>query len=152
MFQKLLALQSAPLSRFAKFCPSICSFILSWHCAEKFRKHLHKYFHLSFVSSQGGTSKKKTQKKDIRKKSQDVLFLEKQVFQFFLLSVQDLLRHIPWVFWFEIFTRYSLLCVLSCVWDLSLKFVPRDLQWFFYSILPRLKGWFIFVWKCLIIF
>jgi len=50
---------------------------------------------MSFVSSQGGTPKKKTQKKNIRKKVQDVLFLEKQVFQFCLLSVWELLRFIP---------------------------------------------------------
>ena len=63
MFDKLLALKGAPLSRFAKFSPSLCNFIVISYCAEKFQKHLHKYFHMSFVSSQGGTSKKKTQKK-----------------------------------------------------------------------------------------
>ena len=97
MFHKLLALHGAPLSKFAKFFPSFCNFILSSYYAEKFRKHLHNYFHMLFVSSQRGISKKKTQKKDIRKKSQDVLFLEKQVFQFCLISVWDLLRLIPWV-------------------------------------------------------
>ena len=45
-----------------------------------------------------------------------------------MLSIWYLLRLIPWVFWFEIFTRHFLLCVLSCGWDLSLKFVPQDLQ------------------------
>jgi len=35
---------------------------------------------MSFVSSQGGTSKKENIEKDIRKKSHDVLFSEKQVF------------------------------------------------------------------------
>jgi len=59
MFQKLLALQGAPHSRFAKFCPSFYNFILSSYYAEKFQKHLHKKFYMSFVSSQGGTSKEK---------------------------------------------------------------------------------------------
>jgi len=59
MFQKLLALQGAPLSRFEKFCPRFCNLILSSYYAEKFRKHLHKKFHMSFVSSQGGVTKKK---------------------------------------------------------------------------------------------
>ena len=41
----------------------VCNFILSLYYAEKFWKHLHKYFHMSFICRQGGTSKKKTQKK-----------------------------------------------------------------------------------------
>ena len=90
--------------------------------------------------------------KDIRKKSLDIMYLEKQVFLFCLLLVWELLRLILWVFWFEIFTRHFLLCVLICGWDLSLKFVPRDLQWIFYSSLPRLKGNSVFVWNYLIIF
>jgi len=53
----------------------------------------------------------------------------------------------PWVFWSEILTRHSLLCVLSFGWDLSLKFVPQDL-----SITLRLKGMFVCVWNCLICF
>ena len=56
------------------------------------------------------------------------------------------------VFLFEIFTRHSLLCVLSCGWDLSLKFVPQNLQWIFFSSLPQLKGRLVSVWICLIIF
>ena len=87
MFQTLLAHQGAHLSRFAKFWPTFCNFIMSSYFAEKFRKHLQKYFHMLFVSSQWGMSKKKIQKKDISKKSQNVLFLEKQIFQFCLLSV-----------------------------------------------------------------
>ena len=63
MFHKLLALQGATLSWFAKFFHSFCNFVLSSHCGKKFRKYLHTYFHMSFVFSQGGTSKKKTQKK-----------------------------------------------------------------------------------------
>ena len=49
-------------------------------------------------------------KGDTRKKIQDVLFSENQ---FCSLSVWDLLRLTPWVFWFEIFTRRSSLCLLS---------------------------------------
>jgi len=50
MFEKLHALQGAPLSIFAKFCYSLWEFILSSYYAEKFWKHLHKYFHMLFVS------------------------------------------------------------------------------------------------------
>jgi len=50
---------------------------------------------MSFVASQGGTSKKENTEKDIRKKSHDILFLEKQVFHFHLLSVRDLLGLVP---------------------------------------------------------
>ena len=58
MFQKLLSLEGAPLSRFAKFCPCFCNFIMSSYCAKKFWKHLYKNFHMSFLSCQGDRSKK----------------------------------------------------------------------------------------------
>jgi len=48
--------------------------------------------------------------------------------QFCSLSVRDILRLTPWVFWSEIFTRHSSLCLLSFGWDLSPKFFPWDLQ------------------------
>ena len=35
----------------------VSSILLSSYCAKKFWKHLQKYFHMSFVYSQGGTSK-----------------------------------------------------------------------------------------------
>ncbi len=97
----------------------VSAILLSSYYAEKFWKHLHKYFDMSFVSSEGGTSKRKTQKKDIRNKTQDVLFSEKQVFQFCLLSVWDLLRLIPQVFCFEILTRHSPYCVYWFVVEFS---------------------------------
>jgi len=53
---------------------------------------------------------------------------EKTSFPVFLFSFWDLLRLIPWLFWSDIFTIHFLLCVLSCGWDLSLKFFPQDLQ------------------------
>ena len=40
MFQKVLALQGAPLSRFEKFCSSFSNFILSSYDVEKFSKTL----------------------------------------------------------------------------------------------------------------
>ena len=70
--------------------------------------------------------------------------------QFCSLSVGDLLRLTPWVFWSEIFTRRSSLCLLSFGLDLSLRFVPQDWQWIFYWSLPELKGRFVPVWNCLI--
>ena len=76
MFQKLLGLQGAPISRFAEFCPSFCKFILSSYYADMFRKYLHKYFHMSFVSSQGGTPNKKTQKKIKGRKAGRSIFIK----------------------------------------------------------------------------
>jgi len=45
-------------SYFQNFALVFCNFILSSYYADKFQKHLDKYFHMSFVSSQGGTPKK----------------------------------------------------------------------------------------------
>jgi len=75
----------------------------------------------------------------------------KTSFPVFLHSLWKVLRPFSWVFWFEIFTRHSLLCLLSCGLDLSLKIDLQDLQCIFYSSLPRLKGRFILVWNSLII-
>ena len=80
-------------------------------------------------------------------KTQDVLFSENQ---FCSPSVWDLLRLTPWVFWPEIFTRRSSLCLLGFDWDLSPRFLPQDWQYMFYSSLPGLKGRFVCVWNCLI--
>ena len=44
------------------------------------------------------------------------------------LSVWELLCLTPWVFWYDIFTRHSSLCLLSFGWDLSPRFVPQDWQ------------------------
>jgi len=105
MFQKLLTLQGAPLSRFPKFFLRFSNFIMSSYYAKKFWKHLQKYLHMSFVSSQAAKSKKKNTKKDIRKKSQDVLFLVKTSFPILFSLYLRLIRLIPWVFRFEIFIR-----------------------------------------------
>ena len=88
-------------------------------------KNSHMYFHMLFAPRWGGTSINKSQKEDTGKKSQDVLFSENQ---FFSVPVWDLPRLTPWVFWYEIFTRRSSLCLLSFGWDLSRRFVPRDWQ------------------------
>ena len=68
------------------------------------------------------------------------------------LSVWDLLRLTPWVFWCEIFNRSSSLCLLSFGWDLSPRFVPQDWQEILYWSLLGLKGRFVRVWNCLIFF
>ena len=68
---------------------------------------------------------KRIKKGDTGKKIQDVLFSENQ---FCSLSVWDLLRLTPWVFWCEIFTRRSSLCLMSFGWGLSPRFVPQDWQ------------------------
>jgi len=102
-----------------------------------------------FAPCEWGTSINKSQKRDIGKKSQDILFSENRFCSF---SVWVLLRPIPWVFWSENFTRHLSLCVLSFGWDLSPKFVPQDFQQIFFSSLPGLKGRFVCVWNCLTLF
>ena len=44
------------------------------------------------------------------------MFLENQIWS---LSVYDILRLTPWVFWSEIFIGHSSLCLLSFGWDLN---------------------------------
>ena len=64
--------------------------VLSYVVCTKVRRHVHKQI---------------TKKEDTERKSQNVLFSENQCC---LLSVWDLLRQTPWVFWYEIFTRHFL--------------------------------------------
>jgi len=95
--------------------------------------------------------KKQNTKKNIGKKvktfSCRIFF-----FQFSLLSVWDLLRLIPLVFWFEIFTRHSLLCVLSCGWDLNLKFIHKICNTFLCINVRTGRKVRFCVWNCLILF
>ena len=65
----------------------------------------------------------KSQRENTGKKRQDVLFSENR---FWSPSVWDLLRLTPWVFWSEIFTRHSSLCLLSFGWNLSPRLVPGE--------------------------
>jgi len=96
-----------PLPKLVKFRPNLCNLILGPYCAEK---NSHKHFRMLFAPRQEGTSINESQKEDTEKKSQDVCFSENR---FCSLSVWDLLRLTPWVFWTEIFTRHSSLCLLS---------------------------------------
>jgi len=64
-------------------------------------------------------------KEKIRGRKVRTLFLENR---FCSLSVWDLLRLTPWVFWYEIFTRRSSLCLLSFGRDLSPRLVRQDWQ------------------------
>ena len=107
IFQKFCKNQGYPLAKLVKFRPNFCNFILGPYCAEK---NSHKHFDMLFAPRQGGTSINEPQKEDTGKKSQDVLFLENR---FCSLSVWDLVRLTPRVFWSEIFTRHSSLCLLS---------------------------------------
>jgi len=107
--------------------------VLSYIVCTQVRRHVHK----------------KITEVDTGKKSQDVLFSENQ---FCSLSVWDLLRLRPWVFWSEIFTRCSSLCLLRFCWDLSSIFVRQDWQWFFNKPLQGLTGRFVCVLNCLILF
>jgi len=116
IFQKFCANQGYPLPKLVKFRPNICNFILGPYCA-------HKHFLMSFAPRKGGMSINESQREEVGKKSQDVFFSENR---FCSLSVWDSLPLTPWVFWSEIFTRHSSLCLLSFGWGLSLRFVPQD--------------------------
>ena len=64
---------------------SFYNFILGPYWAEKFLKHLHEYFHMSFVSIHRGTSKKKTQK-NIHGRKAKMFCLLKNKFSSFVCS------------------------------------------------------------------
>jgi len=121
-FQEFLCKPRLSSTKTCEISPQYLKFysgsVLRW-------KNSHKYFHMLFEPRKGGTCIKKSQKEDTGEKTHDVLFSENQ---FCSLSVWDLLRLIPWVFWSEIFTRRSSLCLLCFGWDLSPGFVPRDCQ------------------------
>ena len=106
-FRNFVQNQGYPLSKLVKFGPNFCNFFLGPLCAEK---NSHRHYGVLFAPRQGGTSINESQKEDTGKKSQDVLFSENR---FCSLSVWDLLRLTPWLFWSEICTRHSSLCLLS---------------------------------------
>ena len=106
-FRNFVKNQGYPLPKLVKFRPNFCNFVLGPYCAEK---NSHKHFRMLFAPRQGSTSINESQKEDTGKKSQNVLFSENR---FCSLSDWDLLRLTPLVFWFEIFTRHSSLCLLS---------------------------------------
>ena len=107
LFRNFVQNQGYPLPKLVKFRSNLCNFILGPYCAEK---NSNRHFRVLFAPRQGGTSINELQKEDTGKKSQDVLFSENR---FCSLSVWDSLRLTPWVFWSEIFTKHSLLCLLS---------------------------------------
>ena len=121
-FRNFVQNQGYPLPKLVKFRSNLCNFIIGPYCAAE---NSHKHFRMLFAPRQGGTSINESQKEDTGKKSQDILFSENR---FCSLSVWDLLRLTPWVFWCEIFTRHSSLCLLSFGWGLSPRFVPQDWQ------------------------
>ena len=106
-FRNFVQNQGYRFPKLVKFGPNFCNFILGPYCAEK---NLHKHIRMLFAPRQGGKSINESQKEDTAKKSQDVLFSKNR---FCSLSVWDLLRPTPWVFWSEIFSRHSSLCLLS---------------------------------------
>jgi len=116
IFQKFCANQGYHLPKLVKFRPNLCNFNLGPYCA-------HKHFRMLFSPRQGGTSIVESQREHAGKKSQDILFWENR---FCSLAVWDSLDLTPWVFWYEIFTRHSSLCLMSFGWDLSPRFVPQD--------------------------
>jgi len=78
-------------------------------------KNSHKHFRMFFAPRQWDTSINESQKEDTGKKNKDVLFLENR---FSSLSVWDLLRITPWVFWSQFLPdiRHCVYCVLAEVW------------------------------------
>jgi len=113
IFQKFCANQGYSLSKLVKFRPNFWNFIVGPYCAEK---NSHKHFRMLFAPRLGSTSINEWQKEDTGKKILDVWFSENR---FCSLSVWDLLRLTPWVFWSKIFTRLSSLCLLSFCWGLT---------------------------------
>jgi len=102
------------------FAQHFAVFILRLYCTEK----IHTCTFICCLHTGKEARPQTNHKKKIRgKKLQDVLFLENR---FCSLSVWDLLRLTTWVFWYEIFTRRSSLCLLSFGWGLSPRFVPQD--------------------------
>jgi len=142
IFQKFRANQGYPIPKLVKFRPNFCNFIMGPYSAPK-------HFPLLFAPRQGGTSINESQREDTGKKNQDILFSENR---FCSLSVWESLRLSPLVFWSEIFTRHSSLCLLSFGWCFSPRFVPQDWQKKFYPSLPGLKERFVCVWNCLVLF
>jgi len=67
--------QGYPPAKFVKFRSSFCNFILCWKIL---LKNSHKYLHVLFAFYEGDTSINKSQKGDIGKKNQDILFSEHQ--------------------------------------------------------------------------
>jgi len=112
IFQKFCANQGYPLPKLLKFRPNICNFILGSYCDEKISQ---KHFRMLFAPRQGGTSINESQKKDTGKKSQDIFFSENR---FCLVSVWDLLRLTPLIFWSEILPdiRHCIYWILADVW------------------------------------
>jgi len=106
-FRNFVQNQGYPLPKLVKFGPNFCNFNLGPYCAET---NSQRHFGVLFAPRQGGTSINESQKEDTGKKSQDVLFSENR---FCSLSIWDLLRLTTWLFWSEIFTRHSSLCLLS---------------------------------------
>ena len=91
----------------------------------------------------------KSQKEDTGKKSRDLLFSENQ---FCSLSVWDLLRLTPWVFWSEIFTSRFVSVSFEFWLRCELQIRPTRFAINFYSSLPGLKGRLVCVRNCLIFF
>jgi len=118
IFQKFCANQGYPLPKLEKFWHNFYIFIFGPYCA-------HKHFRMLFAPRQGCTSINDSQREDMRKKSQDILFSKNR---FCSLSVWDSLHFTPWVFWSEILKRYSSLWLLSFGWGLSPSFVPQNWQ------------------------
>ena len=121
IFQKFCANQGYPLPKLVKFRPTFCNFIPGPYYAEKFTQVLSYVF----CTKLRRHVHKQITKRRYGKKRQDVLFLKNQ---FYSLSVWDVPRPTPWIFWSKIFTRRSSLCLLSLCWDLSHRFVPQDWQ------------------------
>ena len=113
IFHKFCANQGYPLPKLVKFRPNFCNFILGPYCAEK---NSRKHFRVLFAPRQWGMSINESQKEDTGKKNLDILFSENRICS---VSVLDLLRLTPWVYWSEIFTKHLSLCLLSFGWGLS---------------------------------
>jgi len=111
---------------FSTKTPEISPYFLQFYSGSVLRwKKSHKYFHMCFAPGKEGRSINKSQKEDTGKKARMFCFSKNK---FCSLSIWDILRLSPLVFWSQIFPRHSSLCLLDFRWYLSPKFIPQDSQ------------------------
>jgi len=108
IFETLLALQGAALSRFAKFHMSFSNFILSLYFAEKFRKHTSNFICRMYLVKEA-RPKRKHRKINKKEKPGRSVFGKTSFLILFALG-QGLITPSSFGVRFEIFTRHSLLC------------------------------------------
>jgi len=117
MFQKLLALRFPDLRNFA-----LVSEILLWVniTLKSSQKHLHKYFHMLFVSSQGSKSKKQQRKRYKEEKSGCSVFKKASFWVLFALSPRLIMPYSLSVYIWNFYQTFLIVCI-----EMWLRFEPQ---------------------------